>query len=304
MGHSSEHFKYRSLESPGSGNDGTILDTASKNEPCCSPHRVATSVSPLSIIHIVVLHLLYFNCLTTVHHVSFQNRLWTKAVMRENNEGLGAVQHQLCHSALRCIEAARASMHLMKLAPQGDFACTWYAKYERLHLVCANPHFNRILLSYCVSAIVIVLAKILHMPTHSFAHSDMDLVRPQIQLLNSLAENQSTEEIERMREFCNELAGRAQIALYGSIRQLKHRNWLRDGETTQPLPVYGSQADAYTNQNSNPETNSAVLVCQSCSIKYPSAENEFNPMPLKDDLQSSNIYTITEPTASNSKAGC
>lgn len=241
------------------------------------PNNLVTSVSPLSVVHILVLHLLYFNCLTTVHRVSFQNSFWRKAIMRENR-GLGTVQSQLCHSASRCVEAARASMHLMKLAPQGDYACTWYVKYEQLHLLCVNTHFNRTLLSYCVSAIVIVLAKILHVPTHNFAHSDMDLVRPQIQLLNSLAEIQSTEEIERMREFCNELAGRAQIALYRNHPPTEAEEpaarWSRTHETTQLLPVYQSQADTYTNQNNNPDTNSAVLVCQSRSIRYLSAKKK------------------------------
>lgn len=74
-------------------------------------------------------------------------------------------------------------------------------------------HLNRILFSHCVSAIVILLARIIHRPTDGFSHSDMALVRPKLHLLNSLAEKRGTEEVRRMSEACNELAGRAQLAL-------------------------------------------------------------------------------------------
>ncbi|KAH8727026.1 hypothetical protein GQ44DRAFT_770951 [Phaeosphaeriaceae sp. PMI808] len=45
--------------------------------------------------------------------------------MGKNDEFSGPIPHQLCVSAMRCNDAARASLHLMNLAPQVDFACTW-----------------------------------------------------------------------------------------------------------------------------------------------------------------------------------
>jgi hypothetical protein len=90
------------------------------------PDNLTISVSPPSLVHIVVLHLLYFNCLATVHRVSFQNRCWTRTITDVATDPFGPIDHQLCHSAIRCTEAARASIHLMKLAPQGDLASTWY----------------------------------------------------------------------------------------------------------------------------------------------------------------------------------
>jgi hypothetical protein len=106
------------------------------------PDNLTTTVIPFPIIYIVSLHLLYFNCLTTVHRVSFQDHMWAKAIIRDNPEIIKPEHHQICHSALRCIEAARASMRLMKLVPQGDFAGTWYVELlillyvERLLTTC------------------------------------------------------------------------------------------------------------------------------------------------------------------------
>ncbi|KAF2231821.1 hypothetical protein EV356DRAFT_471125 [Viridothelium virens] len=157
--------------------------------------NLVTSVNPGSRMPLMMLHLLYFNCLTIVHRVSFQNQSWTKFILHVGWEDLGDVPHRQCLSALRCLEAARASLRLMELAPQGDYACTW------------------ILLSYSVSAIIILFARMIHEPTHDSAQTDMDLIRPQIRLLNSFAEDQHLDELKNMRELCNELARRADNAL-------------------------------------------------------------------------------------------
>jgi hypothetical protein len=129
--------------------------------------------------------------------------------------------------------------------------------------------FNRILLSYCVSAVAILLAKIIHVPAHSLAYSDMDLVRPQIDYINSLAKSQSTKEIERMRDFCNEIFRRAQIALYGYVPQteaeeLAARPLRQDG--SQPPSAQTPQVDIYSSQYADIEANPVTLVRQNCTI--------------------------------------
>jgi hypothetical protein len=113
-----------------------LLEQWKANLPAeLQPDNLAAFVGPFSVTHVVILHLMYFNCLATVHRVSFfQNRLWARSIMGENGENgedSGRVPHQLCVSAIRCNEAARASLHLMNLVPQGDFACTWYATHLR-----------------------------------------------------------------------------------------------------------------------------------------------------------------------------
>jgi hypothetical protein len=142
--------------------------------------------------------------------------------------------------------------------------------------------FNRRLLSYCVSAVAIVLARIIHVPTHNLAYSDMDLVSSQIQLLNSLAESQSTKELELMRQLCNELARRAHIALYGDLPRTEPEelaaNWSQIYETNQSLPSYGSRVDTNTDRNVDPQTSSVVLVGQSCSTTTLSAQSYSNSM--------------------------
>lgn len=88
------------------------------------PENLQTSVTKSSIIHIVVLQLTYFNCLSLVHTVSFHNRHWTTNVLNSFKRSIEASECDA--SQTLCISAARSSMRLVRLAPQGDFACIWY----------------------------------------------------------------------------------------------------------------------------------------------------------------------------------
>jgi hypothetical protein len=98
-------------------------------------------------------------------------------------------------------------------------------------------------------------------PEHSLVHSDIELIKPQVQFLNSIAENENTEELERMRDYCNKLLEKAQLAVYGIVPPSEPQEqasiWEQAEETSQPLPSYTSQAtDPYINQD-----NSIALVC-------------------------------------------
>jgi hypothetical protein len=91
----------------------------------------------------------------------------------------------------------------------------------------------------------------------------MALVLPILQLLNSLAGKGSTEEVQRMSEACNELAGRAQMAVDRHPPNEKadlSTALLENYETTQPLTVNGYPSDVYGGQNNLEERNSAILV--------------------------------------------
>ncbi|KAF2670128.1 hypothetical protein BT63DRAFT_454307 [Microthyrium microscopicum] len=201
-----------------------------------------TIMSPLISSHIVSLHLQYFHCMATVNRVPFQNQSWMKVVLREPNTRTSEYDHQLCYAAVRCVAGARASMRLMSIAPQGDLMCTWT------------------LLSYCVSAMVILLARILHQPTHRLALTDMDLVKPQIRLLNSLSEKQSTEDLEGMRDICNELAEKAQAALIQAqpptTQQLRSTSWL---PRASQQPLFFPSTTAYSDQMTLSEADLTAL---------------------------------------------
>jgi hypothetical protein len=89
-------------------------------------HEIKASHTPL-ILHVVVLHLTYYNCLTTIHRMSIHHGYWTSRLSNYAIQGLNAkpLNPRVFSSAALCTAAARASISLLKYIPQGDFSCVW-----------------------------------------------------------------------------------------------------------------------------------------------------------------------------------
>jgi len=109
---------------------------------------------------------------------------------------------------------------------------------------------HRTSLSYLVSAIVIVMAKLLHSPTHAYVLSDWELVRPKFRLIDALAEKAQVKEVQRMRDFCSELEQRGEIALamaypgqHGPSEPETHAGSPETVDSHQLYDLQGSQAD-------------------------------------------------------------
>lgn len=89
-------------------------------------HEIKASHTPL-ILHIVMLHLTYYNCLTTIHRMSVHHGFWTSRLSNYAFQGLNtrALNPRVYSSAALCTAAARASISMLKYIPQGDFSCVW-----------------------------------------------------------------------------------------------------------------------------------------------------------------------------------
>ena len=90
-------------------------------------HEISASHTPL-ILHIVMLHFNYYNCLTTIHRMSIHHGYWTSRLSDYAIQGLNArpLNPRIFSSAALCTSAARASISLLKYIPQGDFSCVWW----------------------------------------------------------------------------------------------------------------------------------------------------------------------------------
>lgn len=89
-------------------------------------HEIKASHTPL-ILHVVVLHFAYYNCLTTIHRMSVHHGYWSNRLSNFAIQGLNArpLNPRVFSSAALCVEAARASISLIRYIPQGDFDCVW-----------------------------------------------------------------------------------------------------------------------------------------------------------------------------------
>jgi hypothetical protein len=90
-------------------------------------HEIKASHTPL-ILHVVVLHFAYYNCLTTIHRMSVHHGYWTSRLSNYAIQGLNArpLNPRVFSSSTLCVSAARTSIQLIRYIPQGDFACVWY----------------------------------------------------------------------------------------------------------------------------------------------------------------------------------
>ena len=89
-------------------------------------HEINASHTPL-ILHVVVLHFAYYNCLTTIHRMSVHHGYWTSRLSDYAIQGLNArpLNPRVFMSAALCVNAARTSIGLIRYIPQGDYACVW-----------------------------------------------------------------------------------------------------------------------------------------------------------------------------------
>lgn len=87
-------------------------------------HEINAAHTPL-ILHVVVLHFAYYNCLTTIHRMSVHHGYWTSRLSDFAIQGLNArpLNPRVFMSAALCVNAARTSIGLIRYIPQGDFAC-------------------------------------------------------------------------------------------------------------------------------------------------------------------------------------
>jgi hypothetical protein len=89
-------------------------------------HEIKASHTPL-ILHVVMLHFSYYNCLTTIHRMSVHRGYWTSRLSNYAIQGLNAkpLNPRIFSSAALCASAARATISLLKYIPQGDYQCVW-----------------------------------------------------------------------------------------------------------------------------------------------------------------------------------
>ncbi len=169
-------------------------------------HDINALHSPL-IIHVVVLHFAYYNCLTTIHRMSVHHGYWTSRLANYAIQGLNVrpLNPRVFSSAALCVSAARASIHLIKYIPQGDYACVWLILY------------------YPVSALVTLFANILQNPQDALARSDLKLINLVVNFLSRICMEDSTGSIRRMYAICNEFERITRVVLEKAEKEMSSR---------------------------------------------------------------------------------
>ncbi|KAL9111845.1 MAG: hypothetical protein Q9227_003695 [Pyrenula ochraceoflavens] len=195
-------------------------------------HEIKASHTPL-ILHVVMLHFSYYNCLSTIHRMSIHHGYWTSRLSDYAIQGLNArpLNPRVFSSAALCVSAARASIHLIKYIPQGDFACVWMVLY------------------FPVSALVTLFANILQNPQDPRARGDTKLMNLVVNFLSMLASDESNGSVKRMLGVCAEFERIAKVVLdkaekeSHSRRKRKPENQMPNGDSA-ATPLANGQTAA------------------------------------------------------------
>lgn len=164
-----------------------------------SPEALLQSVPPDAVLHLVILYMTYFNCLTMIHSISYRGEYWAASATNTVQGTLDGDPISVGRTC--CLPAARLAVKLVSLLPRGEYACIW------------------LLLDFYASALVILLANIIQHPSDSSASVDMESIEPLLRLLESLFVDDSMEggeDLRRIQAFCKFLEGKAVAALEGT----------------------------------------------------------------------------------------
>lgn len=220
-------------------------------------HEIKASHTPL-ILHVVVLHFAYYNCLTTIHRMSVHHGYWTSRLSNYAIQGLNArpLNPRVFSSAALCVQAARASIQLVRYIPQGDYACVWYVLSPNICLSIVK--YIRMILYYPVSSLVTLFANILQNPQDARARSDIRLMNQVVGFLSLLSSDEETGGVKRMLGVCSEFERLAKVALDKADKESHLRRKRKPKESEDPRPLVAQQIPEKRPLSQSPDVLSAA----------------------------------------------
>ena len=245
-------------------------------------HEIKTSHAPL-ILHIVVLHFSYYNCLTTIHRMSVHHGYWTSRLSEYAIQGLNArpLNPRVFSSAALCVAAARASIHLIKYIPQGDFACVWLILY------------------FPVSALVTIFANILQNPQDTRARADIKLMDLVVNFLSNVVTDEGSGSLKRMLSICAEFARIARVVIDkaekdGSKR--KRKMMPDEAQRSAQMAMAQAQAQIHGGNPTTPARGHGSVNNSPRSAQQPLSASSFNRVAAQQNFFDPNQPFNGSPT--------
>ncbi|KAF2824598.1 hypothetical protein CC86DRAFT_446796 [Ophiobolus disseminans] len=247
-------------------------------------HDIKASHTPL-ILQVAVLHLGYYNCLTTIHRMSVHHGYWTSRLSNFAIQGLNArpLNPRVFMSAQLCVQAARASIHLLKYIPKGDLSCVWLIIY------------------FPVTALVTLFANILQNPQDTRSRSDLKLMKLVVNFLNMLNDDQGSGSVKRMCSVCAEFERIAGAVLEKADREHASRRKRKQGDSEQDAQIEATAAELLsTGRNSHSSPPAAATTPQNNNpasegmIFNPDFHGFNEPFPFSPNFTHASLQTNTQ----------
>ena len=159
------------------------------------------------MLQIVTLHFGYYNVLTTIHRMSVHHGYWTSRLSEYAFKGRNtkSLNPRVYSSAALVVQAARASINLIKFIPQGDYACVWLILY------------------YPMSSLITLFANILQNPQDPRARADLKLMSVVVNFLSRITIEDETKSMKLMYSITKEFERIANVVLNKAEREMNAR---------------------------------------------------------------------------------
>lgn len=159
------------------------------------------------MLQMVTIHFGYYNCLTTIHRMSVHHGYWTSRLSDYaiNGRNVKPLNPRVYSSAALVVQAARASINLIKYIPQGDYACVWLILY------------------YPVSSLITLFANILQNPQDPRARADLKLMSVVVNFLSRICLEEETKSMRLMYSVTKEFERIANVVLNKAEREMNGR---------------------------------------------------------------------------------
>ena len=106
--------------------DGLLRDWKRKIPAAFQPEALVTSLDRPAIVHLVILHMTYFNCIVHVHRLLSMDESWTGSIMEAADTEASSLAEQTRSPTWSfVVSEARTALKLLPLMPQGDYICIW-----------------------------------------------------------------------------------------------------------------------------------------------------------------------------------
>ncbi|CAK7220105.1 hypothetical protein SBRCBS47491_004076 [Sporothrix bragantina] len=197
-------------------------------------HEIKASHTPL-ILHIVMLHFTYYNCLTTIHRMCVHHGYWTSRLSNYAIQGLNAkpLNPRVYSSAALCVSSARASISLLKYIPQGDFSCVWLILY------------------FSVSALVTLFGNALQNPVDPRARSDTRLMSLVVTFLSMLGQEAESGGVHRMLGVCSEFERIAKVVIDKAEKEQASKRKRKNQDAHEAAPAKSAPGAASSSSSAN-----------------------------------------------------
>ncbi|KXJ92683.1 fungal-specific transcription factor domain-containing protein [Microdochium bolleyi] len=201
-------------------------------------HEIKASHTPL-MLHVVMLHLSYYNALTTIHRMTVHRGYFTSRLSEYALKGMNSrpLSPRIFASAALCASAARASIALLKYIPQADCQVVWLVLY------------------FPVTALVTLFGNVLQNPLDPRAKSDTKLMNLVVTFLHTLGQEAETGGVHRMLAVCSEFERIAKVVIEKAEKEQaakkKRKNHVQPEKPSGPTT---QSPNAKTTPKPRPET--------------------------------------------------